>query len=397
MFLQILKKAAAECLRFVENKMEPARKRKANAAWDKYKDYKVKANKVVMLHGTGKGYADNPKYIAEALIKDGGWEIIWITERKRKSGVPKKIKTARYESAHSVYHMSTAKFWISDSRILFECRKKEGQLYIQTWHGGLGLKKAEKDAEDKINESYIRYAKKDSQMADLFLSNCSFLTNLYHSAWWYDGEVLEAGLPRNDIFFGAMKDKAEHIKRKIGIDADKKIMIYAPTFRNSYDLSVYNLDFERCRKALERRFGGEWIVLLRLHPNINYLSWEICKENVINVTSYPDAQEILLIGDVLITDYSSIMFDFPLLKKPCFLYASDYKEYIDERGLYFTRAELPYRFCENINQLEQEILEYDEHLYWDEVNSFMRRNGVIDCGKACDSLLAWMKKRREQK
>lgn len=353
----------------------------------------VKKNKIVFVSYYGRPFSDNPKYIAEALLKTGQpMEYVWVTNGVEDPKTPDGFKTAKINSFKYIYHMSTAKFWVDNAR-KFWCLKKKNQLYIQCWHGGFGLKKIEKDAADTLLDDYIRMAVRDAEQTDLMVSNSKTLTKLYRDAFWYEnGEIMEKGLPRNDRLFNFTNDDARRIKESLGIDQSKKVMLYAPTFRKNHDISVYNLDYERCAKALGKRFGGEWVILVRLHPNVFKLAENLTfpPQYAVDVSRYSDIQELYMISDCAVTDYSSVMFDFMLLKRPCMLYAADVEEYKKERDFFITLDSLPFPLAQDNNSLEKLICDFDEKEYNENVESFKAFHGFCDSGCASESVAEWI-------
>lgn len=363
------------------------------AFWYACKILPVQKNKIVFVSYYGRGYSDNPKYVAEALLKTGTpIKYVWITDNKENSGVPEGFITAKMNSFAYIYHMSTAGFWVDNAR-KYWCLKKKNQKYIQTWHGGFGLKKIEKDAIEALEPDYLRMALLDASLTDLMVSNSKTLTQLYRDAFWYEnGEILECGLPRNDRLFSYTDDDVKRIKENLSIPADVKIALYAPTFRANHSLDVYDMDYKKCAENLSERFGGKWVVLLRLHPNVFKLSanLEFDNETVFNASLYHDIQELYMISDVAITDYSSVMFDFMLTGRPCILYASDVEEYRKERDYFISIDSLPFPLSQNNEELRNIILNFDETSYENDVKEFSEFHGFCDDGTASKSVADWI-------
>lgn len=342
-------------------------------------------NKIVFSNFINKGYGDNPKYITEEIIRQNlKYKLVWLVGDTDDNNFPSEIKLVKAESIKGIYEMSTAKVWIDNVRKLEYVRKRKKQYYVQTWHGGLGIKTCEKDAEDKLSPNYIKTAKRDSKMIDICISNGNHISNIYKNSFWYDGEVLVSGSPRNDIFF--VKDNnilKTMIKEQFEIDSDTRIALYAPTFRNTTNTEIYKLDYSKCISALNKRFGGKWVFLVRLHPNVSDRAGEIkYDDNIYNASDYDDMQELLVASDILITDYSSSMFDFSLKKSPCFLYMPDLNEYKEDRSLYFRLDDLPFPMGYDNNKLIESILSFDENIYIKKVDDFLTLQGIIENGTA---------------
>lgn len=352
---------------------------------------RIDSKKIVVCNFGGKGYGDNPKYIVEEIIKQNlNYDIVWLVDdiEKYKKNFHGNIRLVQYGSIKGMYELATAKIWIDNCRKYFYTKKRKGQYYIQTWHGGLSIKQIEKQAESKLDEQYLNYAKNDSKMVDLMISNSDWCTKMYENDFWYDGEILECGSPRVDILFNQNEESNNKIYDLYNVDKNKKIMLYAPTFRNSMDLSVYSIDYERCINALEEKFGGEWIIFIRLHPNISNLASNMCySKNIINVTDYPDMQELLSVSDILVTDFSSSLFEFSYIKKPVFIFATDYEEYIKERGFAINLEELPFNINKCNDDFINDIYDFDEKEYRINIEDMLKRFGVKEDGSASKSVV----------
>ena len=171
--------------------------------------------------------------------------------------------------------MATAGCWVDTTRKLYYFKKKKNQTYIHTWHAGPGLKKIERDAGSGLTDKYVRYAQRDSKAIDLLLSNCRFWTQCFRSCFWYDGPIMEKGLPKNDLYFQDQEPLRRMIREYYGLPMDAKIVLYVPTWRENRKLHVYHLDFEKCLEAFTTRFGGDWYMLVRMHPNVNAADFDI--------------------------------------------------------------------------------------------------------------------------
>lgn len=346
----------------------------------------VNPRKIVISSYYGKPYGDNGKYIIEEINKtENNYDIVWLLKKEYEdeANFPDNVRIVGYGSYRALLELATAKIWIDNCRKMICPPKRIKQFYIQTWHGSIPLKKVEKDVEEKLSPGYVDSAKHDSKIADVFLSNSKFCTEIYRKSFWYNGRVLEIGSPRCDVFFRENNDVDIKVRDLYNIKSDAKIVIYAPTFRADGNLEVYNIDFKKLIEVLENKFGGEWIVLIRLHPNIsNKADLITYSERLINATNYNDMYELLSISDMLITDYSSTMFEFSLNYKPVFLYCSDIAEYRKDRDLYFDLEKLPYKIAEDNTQLIQSIKDFDEEEYRNKVHLFYKELGIQESGNA---------------
>lgn len=351
----------------------------------------VKKNKIVCCNMKGKRYGDSPKYITDEIIKQKlDYEIVWLIKPEYKNEVPKGVRAVNYNMLNIAYELATSHFWIDTNTKPLGCLKRKNQYYIQAWHG-TPLKKIYGDILDKVSPIDARNLKYNSGLQDLMLSNCKFNTNIFRRAFWHKGEILECGSPRNDLFFHDCEKYSDKVKKFFHIQ-EKKLVLYAPTFRKDLGLDEYNLDFKMLRRSLGKRFGGEWVVLVRLHPyNIadaeKFIEYS---DNVMNATDYSDIQELLAACDVLITDYSSCMFDFADKKAPCFMYATDVEKYKGERDLYLDVYKLPFPLAENNEEMEINILSFDNQKYEEDLRMLFDEMGMCDNGNAGRQVVEWI-------
>ncbi|MFC7322725.1 CDP-glycerol glycerophosphotransferase family protein [Halobacillus campisalis] len=349
----------------------------------------IKKNKIFMFSYYGSQYGCNPKYITEYILNNipkGKFEIIWAFNKPNDHKLDPQIKKVKVMSLKYFYELCTSKVIITNFRTTDLFVKRKNQYYIQTWHSSLRLKHIEKDAIEILPENYVKMARRDSKKIDLLLSGCQYSTQIFRRAFWYKGEILEQGTPRNDIFF--YRQHIESIRDKLNIPPESKVVLYAPTFRKNNDLTAYDLNYTQLKKTLQQRFAGEWTVLVKFHPHLLSSKNRITEGNVIDVTPYNDVQELLILSDVLITDYSSLMFDFTTTKRPCFLYVPDIKEYLNkERKLYFDVNELPFILAASNSELSKRIIEFNEEDYKGELQSFFNQVGTGENGNASEKVV----------
>ncbi|MBM7646055.1 CDP-glycerol glycerophosphotransferase [Scopulibacillus daqui] len=322
---------------------------------------------IVFESGIGNQYADSPRYIYEELAKRGlKYKKVWVYNKNIRFNDPDTIKIKRL-SPQYYYYLARAKYWVNNQNFPTYIKKRKGTTYVQTWHG-TPLKKMLFDI-DHIqgrNPDYLERVYQATSQWDYLISPSPYATKAFLSAFHYRGKVLEIGYPRNDIFY--RKDKtaqADKIRQRLNIPKDKKVILYAPTFRDNqtaknnkftFDL---NLDFEKMNASL----GDDFVFLLRMHVVIkNKIDIpEEYQDFIYDVSEYSDIQELYLISDILITDYSSVMFDFANLKRPILFYTYDLEIYRDQlRGFYMDfEKEAPGPFLRNTNELITSILNID--------------------------------------
>ena len=354
--------------------------------------FPIKNNKVFLFSYYGAQFGCNPKYISHYITnhypKDT-FDVVWAfndPESKGGCGNFRKVKTM---SLRYFYDLCTAKVVITNYRTTDLFVKRKEQYYIQTWHSSLRLKQIEKDAENVLPDSYIQMAKQDSLKCDLLLSGCEVGTEIFENSFWYRGEIFEHGTPRNDLLLENNSQVRAEILKKLHIPMDTKILLYAPTFRKDNNLQVYDLNYSKLVKKLTSKFSGKWVVFIKLHPHLISKSNELTEsDHVINVTTYDDIQELLVVADVLISDYSSLIFDYSITKRPCFLYVPDSEDYTSkERRLYFELTELPFIRATDNNDLLVKIDQYSSEQYKKKVAAFLSEIGSYEEGKASEYIL----------
>lgn len=356
----------------------------------------IQKQKIIFSNFNGNGFGDNPRYVAEEFIRRGlPWKLIWVCE-KPGCTFPPELTIIRPNTLAFVYHMSTASVWLDNTRKLYYFKKKKNQTYIQVWHGGPGLKKIEKDAGSSLSADYISFAKKDATKMDLMISNCKWCTDCYRRCFWYDGPILEAGLPKNDLYFRNIPKVRRAVRDYYHLPEHVNLVLYVPTWRENRKLNVYHLDFSGCLDAFEKRFGGTWIMLVRLHPNVNPDDFDIrYTDRILNASRYDNVQELLAAGDAVISDYSSCGFDYIQLGRPSFLYAEDYEEMKRTKDYYFQLEELPIPLAFSNEEMLQNILIFSEEDYLEKRKPFMERLGYYDDGHASEAIVDYILKKQE--
>ena len=267
-------------------------------------------------------------------------------------------------------------------------------MFIETWHGGLGIKKIEGDVERVAHSDWqVEELKVTTILADVFISNSDHLSNIYRRAFGYQGPIFKCGYPKNDIFFQDQSDKVLNIKKNIGLSKEK-ILLYAPTYRVFWeeDFSVYDLDYFSLKRTLEEKFGGIWKILVKWHPVLtHYRNNLVLPNEVIDVTDFNDMQGLLCAADIVISDYSSCIFDAALRGIPCFTYAKDFDSYKKEQGTYYEMEELPFPYAKNNEELIDNILHYNYEEYLKRWEEFKKKTGLVETGHAAKVIAAKIK------
>ncbi|MBB6480743.1 CDP-glycerol glycerophosphotransferase family protein [Spirochaeta isovalerica] len=321
---------------------------------------KIQQNLMVFSSFRGRSYSCNPKAIYEEIIKDhrfSHFNFVWFFEEPNlfeNLFNNLRTKVVKYYSKEYYKILASSKVWIFNMAVPPYVFPKKEQIYIQTWHGtplkrigcDLDFTKNAINDETDIFKSYNR----EGEIITHLISPSPFATEKLKSAFNLinlnrEEIIWETGYPRNDILNSFIPQKQERIKQKLGIPEDKKIILYAPTWRDNQYSSrfgfTYNLqaDFNKMQKHL----SDQYIILFRAHYLVaNSFRFDDYKGFVFDVSDIDDINDLYLVSDLLITDYSSVFFDFANVEKPVIFYMYDLEEYRDEiRGFYLDINELP--------------------------------------------------------
>ncbi len=325
---------------------------------------------IVFESGLGKRYEDSPRMIYEKMVENNeDFDYIWIMNNKAPLRVNPGTKIVKRLSPEFYKYLATSKYWVNNQNFPTYLTKPKQTRYLQTWHG-TPLKKMQHDQEqiEGRDEGYLARVTHAKNQWSALVSPSAYATNAFRSAFQYKGPVLELGYPRNDIFYTEdLEERKSKIRQKLAIPEDKKVILYAPTFR---DNEKKGKKFVRKNKInfriFERRLGKDHILLIREHVVVsNKLKIpEEFRHNIINVSKYPNIQELMIASDMLVTDYSSVMFDYVNTGKPVYFYCYDLHEYNDMRGFYFDlEKEAPGPIVKNSSKLCRAIAKNNQ--YWD--------------------------------
>ena len=292
------------------------------------------------------------------------FEIIWAFKSPQNFSYlhDKGIKTVKYLHPYFLHVCLTSKFIVTNSEIPAWFPIMKRQVYINTWHGGGAYKRVGAAYQKETPGKQIR-AEIAREVPCTYVSSSNAFTELtIHQSFHHDGTILSCGMPRNDMLFNndhpELHDK---IRAYYHLPSEAKILLYAPTYRESKAASDYLFDCKAIQSALSEKFGGNWFILFRTHYFVmNQLN---NAANYIDASNYPDMQELLYAADVLITDYSSSMWDFSLTRRPCFLYATDLNYYDLDRGFYSDIHTWPYPLAESNSALIKNIKQFNNDQY----------------------------------
>lgn len=321
----------------------------------------MKENRILFSSYLGEGYSCSPKALSEYIEKNypDKYELIWTFKNPDKFKNIYKGKTVPYKGLKWIISVITSKVVIVNNGAIWIPRRK-GQLIIETWHGGGCYKKVAMD-KDSINNLVKVRTEISVNETNLFLSSSEYFSErVIRESFHYNGQILNSGMPRNDVLFHDpdIKKRSEFFKQ-YHIAENSHIVLFAPTWRE-VSLNSEKIDAKVLCKAIKERFGWESVVLLgRGHHTENSLN----DEGFFDVSSYPDMQDLLLISDILITDYSSSIWDYSFTGKPCFLYTPDLETYSKNPGFDKDIFEWGFPVCRSNEELYNKITGFDETEY----------------------------------
>lgn len=370
-------------------------------AFERCRHLPINPRKIVFttIKGTT-GFTCNPKYIAlELLRRHGDYELVWLVNDVTKA-FPEGIRKVENTLENRAYELSTAKIWIDNSRKQLEARKRPGQVYLQTWHAKLGFKPTCFDRGASFSRIAQLVSQHDSDLIDYVLSNSDWYDKTLPKGMLYAGPVLRTGSPRCDVLVNRTEKERTEVRQCFNLPDDAKLIMYAPTFRGGsqglerkLDEGSHAPDYGRLIDALEKRFGGKWYILLRLHPQltVRHIESHAQEERLVDVSKIDDMYELLAGCDAFLTDYSSAAFDAAVMRIPVLLYADDYSEYEAERGrLLWNLRELPFPLSENDEEIEQSLALFDENKYQARLEALFEETGMAEDGHAGERVADWV-------
>ena len=343
---------------------------------------KIRPRRVLFQSYREKQYACNPKYICEALEKicPKDTEIAWSFREPEKFAFLRErgVRVLKAGSWEAVRYALTARVVCVNTYYKPTLPRRKGQMQMRTWHGGGAYKRV---AMQEKQTFFKRLGiKQQLSGATLYLSSSrAFTQQTIRESFGFTGEVMEKGMPRNDILIKGI-DKAElaRVRREIGLKDGEQLVLYAPTYRDDLKNDTHGLDVKRLTAALKQRFGGEWTAAYRGHVFVKGGQAAQAKD----LSAYPDMQLLLLAADALVTDYSSCMWDMSLTLKPVFLYCPDLDAYMLSRDFYTDIHTWPYPLARSNAELEKNISGFDEEAYRLAVRRHHEALGSCEPGEA---------------
>lgn len=367
---------------------------------------------VCTFEGRG-GFGCNPKYIVQELHSlDKRFKFVWFVNDMNKQ-FPEYIKKVPNTLWSRAYWLTRSSIWIDNYRKPYGTVKRKKQLYINTWHATQGFKSIGLWRGNAFSAMAYLVSKNDSDMVDYFVTDSLWCDEVNPKGMLYNGPVLKYGAPRCDALYGDREKKKKEFREIHKLPLESKLVMFAPTFREgsvngkrTVFSEIWSLDFKRLLKNLTERFGGDWYICLRVHPQLadkmsGYKDSEL-GSRIINESKADDMYEILAAMDMFITDYSSAAMDACLCKMPVYLYADDIEQYTKDRGSLLWNLSsdtskpvtnnkvmtpnldliLPFPIAKDNDEMEKIIADFDQRKYEYKLDEYMNRIGLIFNGNA---------------
>lgn len=350
--------------------------------------------RIIFTSYLGKQYSCNPKYISEYIQKHAPeYEIVWAFQSPEEFSELEKygIRLVKYNSFPFIRLCLSSGYIVTNVRDMNHIPFTHRQTVINTWHGGGAYKTV--GSSTAVQSPSERFRQNIAHKTNLtFLSSSKAFTDLtLRNSFHHNGKILECGMPRNDILIHtADSDLRKKVLNHFHLPADQKLLIYAPTYRENKTASDYSFDTKAVKTMLSQRFGGNWSILFRCHYYIVEDAKNLSSD-YINASDYPDMQELLYAANMLITDYSSSIWDFSFTGRPCLLYATDLNDYQVSQGFYSDIHTWPFPLAES----NQELLDNIQHFSFDTYTKAIQQHhedlGSYESGTACWEVLKYIR------
>jgi CDP-glycerol glycerophosphotransferase (TagB/SpsB family) len=365
---------------------------------------------VCTFEGKG-GFGCNPKYIVQELHKERpDLKFVWLVNRIGEHEFPDYIRQVPNSFWSSAYYLTRSKVWIDNYRKPLGTVKRKGQYYINTWHGCVGFKPIGLWRGEKFSRIAYLVSKNDSDMIDRLIVSNDWSAEVFVRGMVYDGKILKLGQAREDVMSYDRTAVRVSVREKYNLPADSRIVLYAPTYRESgmkTNRQVYSeqtsIDISLLKKSLHDKFGGEWYVLEKFHPQLA-ATQKVSDPSVIDVSKEDDTNWLIAASDAVVTDYSSVGFEAGAYGIPVFLYMDDIEEYMGDRGgLCFEihddgtitnnkqmapdfDVEVPFAVIRNNEEMAEKIALFDIDSYLEKTEKMTEHLGWVKDGKASNRI-----------
>lgn len=369
-----------------------------------------KNNILLFESSNGRNYTGNPRYVYEEILNQGldkELKCVWVFMHPEEVKIPGNAIKVKRSFFKFLYYAIVSGTWVFDSRHLYYLKKNKKTKYIQTWHGtplkklGLDMDYIDMSGNQDIQKYHDEFTKNSKDWQYLISQN-SYSSEIFRRAFAFDGEMLEIGYPRNDILFS--KDNPEDIasiKDKFNIPKDKKIILYAPTWRDNeyHQKGEYKFATEMDFDQMHKELSNDYVLIVKFHYLVKEnIDWSKYDDFVIECDANWDIQELYLASDILITDYSSVMFDYAILRRPMLFFTYDLEFYKDSlRDFYFDMfEEVPGPLVENTHDLIDEIKNLNDEdyelKYGKKYDDFQKKYNEFDKGTASRTIIELIRK-----
>lgn len=356
--------------------------------------FPVKRNRVFVHNDLAYNYSDNGKYVVEYLdsVYKDKFDLVvsvakldeWAVLRERG------IRVVKFNSMAYFFYAMTSTVLVTNSGGFSYIPLRKSQYVINTWHGGGAYKKC---GIHMYNDSamFQKDLRLSAEQTNVFLSTCRRFSEVISDSMLVPQEIFwEIGMPRNDMLIREDPEKRGQLRRKLGLRENEKLVLFAPTYRkiddNYFKDSIaisYGIDCTRVCAALQKRFGGNWKFAFRFHPCVTNRE-ELPKGEILDLSDYPDMQELLSVADVMINDFSSSMWDFMQTGRPSFLFAVDLEHYVQTTDVYTPVSQWPFPQATDNDTLEANILNFDEAAYAKACRRHYADLGGCETGRATE-------------
>lgn len=334
---------------------------------------KIEKDKVFVMTIDNRFSCNPAAIVRELLASHPGLKIVWAVEDDTDpSQFPSSIKLVKRGSLEMFENMRNARIWLDNGLncVWFFYPKRKGQIYINTWHGSLGIKRLNGNFMWRLRASTCK------RKTDYCITNSRFEEEVFSSEFWKGVEYLKFGHARNAVLFREemFEETALKVKSKLNLPSDRKLALYAPTFRDDGS-PIQMPDFKSLSEALGRKFGGAWTVLVRCHFK-NSVS--VSSRYAADASAFPDIRDLMIASDAAITDYSSWIYDYILMRRPGFIFAPDISRYENYRGFYYPLKDTPFQIASSDDEMVSMIDLFDVSSYQAKVAGFLESKGCYE-------------------
>lgn len=378
---------------------------------------------VCTFEGKG-GFGCNAKPLVEELHRQHpDFRFVWFVNDMDKA-FPDYVQKVPNTAWSRAYWLSRSKVWIDNYRKPYGTKKRKGQYYLNVNHYTIAIKCTGLLRGEGFSEMAYLVSKNDSDMIDGLVIDSTWCEQCFDKALVYEGNFLKTGAPRCDVLFGDRSFYQKKFRQKHNLPEDAKVVMFAPTFREGAKdgkrfvfSEIWSIDFKRLIKNLEKKFGGKWYLCVRVHPQLaptfrEYKNPDV-QDRIIDESQADDMYEILAGMDAYITDYSSACFEAGFAHIPVFLYADDIQQYANDRGALMWNlatdprdcirnnkqitpsldVKLPFPLASDNEQLEQDIMAFDQSVFDKKLDEFHEKMGLVFDGRASEKLTQIIEKR----